>query len=137
LVDSSAWIEYYRPSGRSDVARAVAEAIRSDQAYVNGIIHVEIVTFAPSPEAFEQLSSDFAAYRWLELGHADFRRAAELGASLRTHGITVPATDLIVAASAIGAGATLYHTDAHFDSIALHSNLTSVNVAKADPTGGT
>jgi predicted nucleic acid-binding protein len=132
LVDSSAWIEYYRPQGRLDVKQAVAAAIEVDQVAVNGIVHVEIVTFAPDADAFDQLSSDFGAFHWLELTKADFERASQLGAGLRRQGHTIPATDLIIAACSIRAGATLYHLDAHFDAIALHSELEARNLARPD-----
>ena len=42
LVDSSAFIEYYRPSGLKAVQTAVAEVIASERVAVNGIIQVEI-----------------------------------------------------------------------------------------------
>ena len=130
LVDSSAWIEYYRSSGRPGVRRAVAAAIEADQAAVNGIIHVEIVTFAPNQKAFQKLSSDFRAFHWLELDRKDFEQALELGVSLRNHGLTIPPTDLIIATSAIRAGAELYHLDAHFDQVSLQSDLHATNLAK-------
>ena len=133
LIDSSAWIEYYHPRGHPVVQENVASAIESDEAAVNGIIQVEIVGFVAKEKQRETLLADFGSYHWLEIDRAVFDDATELGATLRGHGITVPATDLIVAATAIRARAALYHVDSHFDQIAQHSNLVSVNLVR--PTG--
>jgi len=56
--------------------------------------------------------------------------AGDLGFQLRQRGTTVPATDLIVAASAIRATAPLYHLDAHFDRIAETSDLDARNLSE-------
>ena len=40
----------------------------------------------------------------------------------------MPATDLVIAASAIDSNATLYHLDAHYDQIAQHSTLRAENL---------
>lgn len=133
LVDSSALIEYYRPSGSLKVQAAVAEAIASERVATNGIIQVEIVAFAPDQASYRKLQADFQAFLWLNLGSEEFALATELGFQLRRQGITVPPTDLIIAASAIRAGAVLYHVNAHYDSIARHSDLTARHLLPNDP----
>jgi predicted nucleic acid-binding protein len=130
LIDSSAWIEYYHPRGQPAVQEAVASAIESDEAAVNGIVHVEIIGFVANEKQRKTLSADFGSFHWLELHRAVFDAASELGATLRNHGLTVPPTDLIIAASAIRAQASLYHVGSHFDQIAHHSDLLSVNLAE-------
>ncbi len=123
VVDSSAFIEYYRGSGLPDVQDAVAAAIAADRVAVNGIIQVEICAFASGDSERRQLEADFQAFHWLELRRRDFDLATELGFVLRRQGLTVPATDLMIAASAIRAGARLLHRDAHFDQVARQSEL--------------
>ncbi len=125
LVDSSAWIEYYRPKGLYPARRAVAEAIRNDQVASHGIVRVEIVAFARCEADRRKLSSDFAAFHGLGPLEEDFDSAIRLGFQLRREGITVPTTDLIIAASAIRADCTVYHLDGHFEQIAEHSELRS------------
>lgn len=130
VVDSSALIEYYRPSGNEDVRKIVAQAIKDDQVAVNGIIQVEILAFASGKKEFQKLSSDFKAFHWLSLEKADFDLSSELGLTLRKKGITTPPTDLIIATSTIRAAAVLYHLDSHFDMIAEYSNLVAKNLSK-------
>jgi predicted nucleic acid-binding protein len=126
VVDSSALIEFYRPSGDPRVRDAVAAAIADDQVAVNGIIRVEILAFAAGEAERRLLAADFEAFHHLDLGLPDFDLACQLGFTLRRRGVTVPATDLIIAASALRTGAPLLHVDAHFDRIAEVSDLVVV-----------
>lgn len=123
VADSSALIEYYRPGGDEAAADAVAEAIAADRLAINGVIQVEILAFARSDADRRRLAADFQAFHWLDLTRREFELAQDLGFQLRRRGLAVPATDLIIAASAISAGAILYHLDNHFGIIAKHSAL--------------
>lgn len=128
VVDSSAWVEYYRPVGFQVVKAAVARAIEADLVTVNGIIQVEILAFAPGSSNLAKLISDFKIYNWIELDEDDFDFATEMGFFLRRRSITIKAADLIIAASAIRTRSLLYHTDSHFDDVARHFELKSRNL---------
>lgn len=128
LVDSSALIEYYRAGGAPEAQEAVATAIAADEVAVNGIIKVEVLGFASDAQNRRRLESDFNVFHWLDLTAADYDFAARLSFDLRRLGITVPATDLIIAASAIQARAHLFHADRHFNVIAQHSSLVATHV---------
>lgn len=123
LADSSALIEYYRPAGDPRVQAAVAEAIAKDLLAVNGIIQVEILGFAVHRKERDMLLLDFSAFHCLPLEPTVFSLASDLGFELRRQGVTVPATDLIVAASAISSQSELLHIDRHFPLVASMSDL--------------
>ena len=123
LVDSSAWIEYYRRGGSRKVRDAVFSAIRDNRAATNGVILVEVVAYAARDADSANVRSDLSGCHWLELATPVFELAVAMGRTLRTRGITVPATDLIIAASARLAGADLLHLDAHYELIAQHQPL--------------
>lgn len=129
VADSSALIESYRRGGAPAVRAAVAAAIAADTLAVNGIIHVEVLGFAADEREQRVLREAFGAFHWLELRKQDFDLAASIGFDLRRRGRTVPATDLIIAASAIHAKAELIHVDDHFDEIAKVSPLLCRNPA--------
>jgi predicted nucleic acid-binding protein len=130
VADSSALIEYFRRGGSPAVQDAVAAVIADDELAFNGIIFVEVVGFAADARERRALRASFAAFRWLALEDGDFDLAADIGFDLRRRGQTVPATDLIIAACAIRAGAELLHVDDHFAEIAKVSGLTSRNPSK-------
>jgi predicted nucleic acid-binding protein len=56
--------------------------------------------------------------------------ASVLGSSLRRKGISIPATDLIIASSARNTECTFCHIDFHFDTIATHVSLEATNFKK-------
>lgn len=128
IVDSSAWIEFYRPSGSPGVRAVVAAAVDSDLVAVNGVIQVEVLAFSSRHDNRRKLVSDFEALHWLDLGKSSFDLATEIGARARSEGITVPATDLIIAACAIQSDSVLLHADTHFDLLVPHSGLRSRNL---------
>lgn len=133
LLDSSALIEYYRPQGDPEVQRQVAKVIKAHLVVTNGIVQTELLAFTKTEKAFEALHRDFEAFFWVDLTLIDFKRAAEMGYQLRRQGITVPVTDLVIAASAMQTNATLYHLDAHFDSIQEHCGLKARNLRFTPP----
>ena len=130
LVDSSAWIEYYRRDGSEEVRDLVLSAIRDNRAATNGIIKVEIVAYATREADSLNVRSDLLGCHWLELTGTVFEFAVEMGRKLRTLGVTVPATDLIIAGSARLAGAELLHFDGHFELIAEHLPLSTLGPLK-------
>ncbi len=118
LVDSSCWVEFYRPGGSPAIQAAVAEALDSGEAATCGIVEVEILGFIARRREFQVVSADFRALHRLETCLEDFDRAVALGRDLRTRGTTAPATDLVIAAVALGRDALLLHADRHFETIA-------------------
>jgi predicted nucleic acid-binding protein len=130
LADSSALIEYFRRGGSPAIQEAVAAAITGDVLAFNGIIFVEVVGFAADERERRALLASFGAFRRLALEDGDFDLAASIGFDLRRRGRTAPATDLIIAASAIRARAELLHADDHFADIARVSALAARNPSK-------
>ncbi|HVT18698.1 MAG TPA: PIN domain-containing protein [Thermoanaerobaculia bacterium] len=130
VADSSALIEYYRKGGNSRVQDAVAAAIAGDELAVNGIIYVEVIGFAADQSERHALLEGFRAFHRLAITDAELDLAASIGFDLRRRGRTVPATDLIIAASAIHAQAELLHVDDHFEEIAKVSALACRNPTK-------
>ena len=119
LVDSSLWIEYLAPArGGSELRDARQRALSNDQVGITTIILVEVLRGAPDRGAYDALVTSLTALRWLSDTVAVGTRAAEIGFALERKGKRVPATDLLIAASAIENDYTLWHNDARFEVIA-------------------
>ena len=114
LVDSSAWIEYYRKGGRETYKEWVTRAIEQDEAAVNPIIVTEILAFVHTEREFDTVQSDFSSLHWLPLDESEAEIASRLGFRLRRQGVTIPAADLLIFASAVTSRSALIHHDAHF-----------------------
>lgn len=128
LVDSSIFIEYYRLKGSPVIRAALESAIDADLVAVNGLIQVEVLGYVSAQANFPILLQDFKDFYWFDLQEIDFDCATEIGHFLRRKAITIPATDLIIAASAMRADAAVLHTDGHFDMMARYFNLKSRNL---------
>ena len=127
LIDSSAWIEYYRKEGNTEYKAWISGAIQNNAAAVNGIIQVEILIFTKTQSEYDFVSSDFSGLHNLILDDHVFQKASEIGFDLRRKGVTIPGTDLIIAACAIVSNAELIHFDSHYKYIAEHYPLKEVS----------
>lgn len=131
LIDSSAWIEYYRKEGNKDYKICISNAIKNNDAAVNGIIRLEILVFTKTQSEYNELSSDFNAFHNLELNDKIFQKASEIGFDFRRRGITIPSADLIIAANAIVTESQLIHFDKHYTYIAEQYPLELISFLKS------
>ena len=118
LIDSSLWIEYYRPDGRPQRRSAVREAVIQDIVTTTAMVAIEVLQGATTPDAFEALRDDFCALHWLDVTRRMAERAARIGFDLHRRGQAVPATNLMIAAAALEHECQLWHLDEHFERIA-------------------
>ena len=124
LVDSSCWVEFYRPHGVVSVQDAVLKALLSGEAATCGMVRVEILGYVKRQKEYDLVSRDFEALLWLDFGQKETDTAIEIGRALRQRGMTVPPTDLLIAGVARTHDAVLLHSDRHFERIAgVHPKL--------------
>ena len=117
LVDTSAWIDALRSDGDQEVRAAVRSATAEGEAVLCDIVRLELWNGAQGAAEQKMLR---ALERDLDLAPsppAVWDAAVALAKSCRSKGITVPATDLLVAACAAYHGLSLLHHDDHFDRI--------------------
>ena len=123
LIDSSCWVDFYRPGGDSRIQAAVAEAIESDEAATCAMIRVEILGYIARQAEHDAVFEDFSGLHDMPLTDREFNTAVEIGRALRAKGASVPATDLVIAAAAVNYDALLLHCDRHFLTISKHFGL--------------
>ncbi len=122
LVDTSAWVEFLRDTG-SDVCRRVDELLDRDIATCDPI-RMEVLAGARDENHLDDLRRLLARASVLATEPADYDAAAALYRTCRTRGQTVrKLVDCLIAAVAIGAGATVLHADGDFDTLARHTAL--------------
>jgi predicted nucleic acid-binding protein len=124
LVDTSAWLRVLPPrGGPSTLAERVRALLSADQVATTGLIRLELLSGARSQVDLQSLSGMLAALHQLPVPEERWDEAARLGFLLRRHGLRVPFADILIAAVAIAAGASVLHVDRHFDLIAAHAPL--------------
>lgn len=114
LVDTSAWIEFFRRSGDQAVKRRVAAFIDAGDAATCGPIHFELITGA-RPSETGDIDTALSFCEILDFSLGCWQRAGRIERSLRGKGVTVPRDDVFVAAAAIEYGVAIYAHDQHFE----------------------
>ncbi|MBM3861305.1 MAG: PIN domain nuclease [Verrucomicrobia bacterium] len=117
LVDTSAWIHSLRPDGDKNVATRVRIALESGEAAWCAMVRLELWNGARGAQEKRVLRDLEATLPNLEMTAEVWQLAIELARKTREKGLTIPATDLLIAACAGHHGADLVHADSHFDQV--------------------
>ena len=121
LIDTSSWIHMLRPSGDPTIRSRVEAALTSGQARWCPPVQLELRNGARGQKERAVLRKLAAAIPELPIDKDVWRTAYDLARGARARGVTVPATDLIIAACAIRFGAALESSDSDFDLLAVVS----------------
>lgn len=116
LVDSSAWIHYLR-DGEGPLADTLEHLLDEDRAALCGLALTEVRQGLRAHEESAALEL-FELLPWIDTTRADFERAGNVLAGLRRGGITIPASDGIIAAQCLERDLALLENDRHFHEVA-------------------
>ncbi|MCY4339395.1 MAG: PIN domain-containing protein [Gammaproteobacteria bacterium] len=100
LVDSSSWIYLLRPNGDPIVRSGVEQALRSGQACWCPLIQLELWNGAGGRQEKKVLREFAEVLPELPITGGVWEAAYDLARRARKHGVTIPASDLIIAACA-------------------------------------
>jgi hypothetical protein len=116
LIDTSAWIEFFRPKGDPQVKALVRELMAIKEAAYTCPVAFELLTGARKEELDDlRAGLDLASRIVLLAEHWDL--AGLSNAALRARGIKLPASDLLIATVAHAQHLSLLAKDAHFETI--------------------
>ena len=126
LIDTSAWIEYFRATGSAaaiEVRRLLSE--EADQAAMCEPVAMEILSGVSDDSTHANLERLVNGLPSLTIDNAvDFRAAAQIYRAARRAGRTIRSiNDCLIAAVAIRHGARIVHRDSDFEVIASMTNL--------------
>jgi len=130
LIDSSAWIEYLRPSGSAKIKARVRKILESEEAVTCGIIVVEILRGARTEKDYRILRDSILSLPGIPITREVIDRASRWGFLLDRKGKQVPTTDLIIASCA-HKNARILHADRDFEVIASICDLDQENLQHA------
>lgn len=116
LVDTSAWIEFFR-RGKGELSEQVAQLIEEDRACLTGPVIAGLLQGVRSAKESDRLRHLLQCLPYLEVLRADWEAAGETLQALRLKGITVPLTDSVISACAVRHGVRVLTLDQDFDSL--------------------
>ncbi len=115
LVDTSVWIDFFR--GVKSIKDLLTKLILRDRVFTAGPVLFELLQGIRSPEEREQVKEALLSVNFLDMTPDDWEGAALLSRELRSRGVTIPMTDLLLAQLAKAHDLEIISLDPHFDQI--------------------
>jgi predicted nucleic acid-binding protein len=116
LPDTCAWIDFF--NGRATpLADSLAHALNDRDVITCGVVMYELFQGIRTIGEAETLRTAFSSLRYLEMDRELWLSAAHMSASLRGKGITLPFSDIIIAALARRHELVVLTVDHHFDQV--------------------
>ena len=127
IIDTSAWIESFRPDGDEFLGNLVRELILKGRVLMPGIIVAELLRGTKTKKEYRHLDDLLKGLEYLPVADDFWARLARFSFGLFRKGVTVPLTDTYIALLGIENNASLLHCDKHFGLIAEQSPLNIYN----------
>ncbi len=118
LVDTSSWIHFLRPDGNVAIRARVERALKDGEACWCPMVRLELWNGAGGERERAVLRQFERVLESLPIDAAVWNLAQALARESRRRGVTVPATDLLIAACARHQAAGIEAADADFDLLA-------------------
>jgi predicted nucleic acid-binding protein len=115
LPDSNVYIDAVR--AKTDPFRQFAPFTNEWEFATCGVVVLEVCRGLRDQGVLQRFRDQFAAMIYLPTSNSMWERAAQLAWMLDRRGEVLPASDLIIAACALYADATVLTADAHFSRI--------------------
>jgi predicted nucleic acid-binding protein len=115
LVDTSVWIDFFR--GVASIKELLTKLIARDRVFTAGPVLFELLQGIRSPEERGQVKEALLSVNFLEINPEGWEAASLISRELRSQGITIPLTDLLLAQLAKAHDLEIISLDPHFDQI--------------------
>ena len=122
LIDTSAWVEFFRDTGSATCNRV--DALLGGEIAICDAVRMEVLAGARDERHLQNLRRLLARAVFIPTVSADYDEAAFLYRHCRREGETVrKLIDCLIGSVAIRAGVPILHNDADFNVLARHTAL--------------
>lgn len=115
LIDTSAWVEAMRRSGDEDARRQVYAALSAGRARFCDVVRLELWNGIGGDAERKWLLELEKSVETMPTDDSVWAEARSLAQETRRQGLSLPATDLLIAACARIHDLEILHRDGHFD----------------------
>ena len=119
IIDTSAWIDFFRRDGKIEVKLAVKGLLDAFEGALCGPVEMEFLGGA-RPSEMEAIRSWFNIIPYLTNDQKIWRKFASNFSAMRSKGFTLPWNDLLIATLALEKDVAVYANDEHFETMAEH-----------------
>ena len=123
VIDTSVWIEAFRPGCEPELADMVKRLLGSGSVLLPGIVKAELLRGTKTRTEFDRLKDLLEGLTFIPLPESFWDDLADFSFTLFRKGATVPLADTVIALTTIQNDASLLHRDRHFDMIAAATDL--------------
>lgn len=123
LIDTSVWLFALKKNFNPAIKERVDLMLIESDVAINGMIKLELLGGAKTEQEYNRLKNRLDALHYIEASQTLWDASSKLAFDLKRKGITLPYSDIFIAASALQENAVLLHADSHFDDIAKHAGL--------------
>lgn len=116
IADTSVWIPFFNRPNSGEKA-TLDLLIDADEVALVGVVLAELLQGCRSREERDELAEGLLALPYLEVTQTTWLKAGDLSWTLLRKGITLPLSDLVIAALAIEHHCHIYSLDLHFKKI--------------------
>lgn len=116
IADTSAWIPFFnRP--QSAEKRELDALLDADRVVLVGVVLAELIQGCRTLREAQAVTSKLTGLHFLDTRMATWKRSGELSFALRRKGLTLPLSDLVIAALALEHRHSVYTLDPHFEHV--------------------
>jgi predicted nucleic acid-binding protein len=123
LIDTSAWLFALKKDFHPVIKGRIEQLLVESDIAICGMIALELLGGTKSEKEYLRLKSRLDSLFYVESDKLLWDLASRLAFDLKRKGLSIPYAHIVIAASALKEEAVLIHADAHFDSIAHHTDL--------------
>ena len=117
LIDTSAWIEFFRSRGDAAIRERVISLVRRGEAAWCEMIRLELWNGASGQKELKELHLMESSVTPLPITPAVWALADQLARSTRLKARTFPTSDLVIAACSRHYAVDVLHKDQHFEQL--------------------
>ena len=115
LTDTSIWIEFFKPE--SPAGKKLESLIVKNSVWVCGIVLFELLQGVKSEAEKAKIVETLSNLEYVEMSKSLWQKSADISASLKKNGITLPLSDIFIASVAIEHDLHVFTLDKHFEQI--------------------
>lgn len=122
LIDTCAWINFFK-SQTGNIGNQDAELIETNQAATTGVVIAELLQGVKQENESKRLQVLFRSIHYLQTEDSDWFNTGQLAQQLRTKGLTLPLTDVLIAVIAQRHAIPVLSLDRHFQYLPIDNFL--------------
>ena len=115
LADTSIWIEFFKPE--SPIGKRLESLIVKNSVRICGIVLFELLLGVKSEGEKTKILEALLNLEYVEMSKSLWQKSADISASLKKNGLTLPLSDIFIASIAIENNLSVFTLDSHFEQI--------------------